>query len=193
MARRRVGMRHDVDAASRNAMPRFARMPMTPTPTRLATIASAAFLLAAAPAAAQSLRIVTATDSVTLDRAALAALPQDTATIVPHRHGAAPAAPVRITGPALATVLARAGVRTDSLRGAALATTALATARDGYRVAFSLGELGADLGRTRVLVAIAADGRALGESDGPLRLVVPGDGRQARWVRQLERIVVRAP
>lgn len=159
------------------------------------TIASVAAgtTIAAAPIAAQSLRVVTPTDSVTLDRAALAALPQDSATIAPHRHGGAAGAPVRIAGPSLGVVLARAGVRTDSLRGPALATTLLVTARDGYRVAFSLGEIAAELGRTRVLVALTADGRPLGDADGPLRLVVPGDGRQARWVRQLERIVVRTP
>lgn len=167
---------------------------MTTRPSRPVAAALGALALATAmPLAAQALRVVTPTDSVTLDRAALAALPQDTATIAPHRHGGAAASPVRVSGPALAAVLARAGVRADSLRGVALGTTLVASARDGYRVAFSLGELAADLGRTRVLVVLAADGRPLGDADGPFRLVVPGEARQARWVRQLERIVVRGP
>jgi len=34
------------------------------------------------------------------------------------------------------------------------------------------------------------NGKALGAEQGPLRLVVPGDKRQGRWVRMLKAITV---
>jgi hypothetical protein len=58
-------------------------------------------------------------------------------------------------------------------------------AADGYRVAFSLAELDPKLGNHKVLVANACDGKALSAADSPLRLVVPGEVRAARSVRQI--------
>lgn len=42
-----------------------------------------------------------------------------------------------------------------------------------------------------VLVARAADGRPLGEKDGPWRVVVEGERLPTRWIRQVSRLVVR--
>lgn len=36
-----------------------------------------------------------------------------------------------------------------------------------------------------ILVADKKDGKALATEEGPLRIVVPGEKRQARWTRQL--------
>ncbi len=60
----------------------------------------------------------------------------------------------------------------------------VATGADGYEVVFSGGELTPELGAGTVLVAYARDGAALGK-DGPLQMVVTGDKRPARWVRNL--------
>jgi hypothetical protein len=87
--------------------------------------------------------------------------------------------------------LARAGQsQVEALRGAALARGVLVTARDGYRVLFSLGELDASLGAVGAIVATRCDGKPLDEADGPFRLIVPKDGRPARSVRQLESLAV---
>ena len=60
----------------------------------------------------------------------------------------------------------------------------VATGADGYEVVFSGGELTPDVHDGTVLVAYAMQGKALGK-DGPLRMIVAGEKRPARWVRNL--------
>ena len=92
-------------------------------------------------------------------------------------------------GPALDAVLAMAGAPEGrDLRGPALRLVVLAEARDGYAVVYSLAELSPDLGARRGIVAIEQDGQPLGEKDGPMRIVLEGEKRPARWIRQLERL-----
>jgi hypothetical protein len=91
----------------------------------------------------------------------------------------------------LSKVLALADVPFDTLlKGAALAATVRAEARDGYRVAFSLVELDPGIACAEVFVAFQRDGKALPPDMGPFRLIVPTDRRGARWVRQLTRVTV---
>ncbi len=119
------------------------------------------------------------------DAAALAALPQATATA--DFHGMM----MRCTGPRLDTVLKAAGspAGTD-LRGAALARVALAEGADGYRVAFGLADLDPLLGDQAVVVAAACNGKALLSNEGPLRLLANGDRRGARAVYRLTAVRV---
>jgi hypothetical protein len=63
----------------------------------------------------------------------------------------------------------------------------LARGADGYAVALSIGEIAPMYEGKQVLVAYAEDGKML---DG-LKLVVPGDKRAARFVRDLVSIEVR--
>ena len=58
-------------------------------------------------------------------------------------------------------------------------------ARDGYSVAFTLGELDPLLGKAQVVLADRCNGALLGEADGPFREAVGGDTRGARSVRQV--------
>lgn len=95
-------------------------------------------------------------------------------------------------GVALQSLLAKAGApQAGEMRGKNMTLVAIAEAGDGYRAAFSLAELDADFSSALVIVADTADGKPLGARQGPLRLVVPGDKRQARWVRMLKSIVVQ--
>ncbi|MGO9516171.1 MAG: molybdopterin-dependent oxidoreductase [Candidatus Korobacteraceae bacterium] len=94
-------------------------------------------------------------------------------------------------GVGLRDILTQAGVATgNDVRGKELADYVVVEAADGYRVVFSLAELDPDFGNTQVLVAESVDGQPLAAKEGPLRLVVPGDKRQARWVRMVTRISV---
>jgi hypothetical protein len=96
-------------------------------------------------------------------------------------------------GVALQSLLAKAGApQTSEMRGKNMMLVVIAEASDGYRVLFSLAELDEDFAGAQVLVADTADGKPLGAQQGPLRLVVLGDKRQARWVRMLKSIVVQA-
>lgn len=125
-------------------------------------------LLAATPGAATE---------IPLD---LAGLPRQPALLVAHGTTLA------CDGVRLADLLARAGVPAgEALRGPALARVVIATGKDGYRVVFSLAELDAKLGNRPVFVADRCAGAPLAAGDGPLRLVVPGEARAARSVRQL--------
>ena len=70
----------------------------------------------------------------------------------------------------------------------ALRDTVLVTARDGHQVAYSVGDLAPDFGNSPVMLAVERDGAAL---DQGLRMVVPGDTRGARNIRDVTRIELR--
>lgn len=60
---------------------------------------------------------------------------------------------------------------------------------DGYVIAFSVGEIAPEFGNTPAMIALKRDGKPLGPDH--LRLVVPGDKRGARNVREVVSITVR--
>jgi hypothetical protein len=89
------------------------------------------------------------------------------------------------SGVALATLLAKLNAPMENaLRGKAMTTYVTATGSDGYAVVLSLAEVDPDFHDNQVIVADARDGQPLGK-DGPFQLIVPGDKRPARWVRNL--------
>lgn len=117
---------------------------------------------------------------VTIDDALLADLPIAQASLTAHGKTQ------RCEGPLLRELLASMGaLRGDAISGSSVARGVLVTARDGYRVLFSLGEIDATLGASNVIVATRCDGKALDQESGPIRLVVPGEQRAARSVRQV--------
>ena len=145
-------------------------------------------LAAAAPAAAQSpasLQLVSESGAITeLAIDSLRALPQ-----VELRGRIHDGPELVFRGPALDAVLALAGApQGHDVRGPALRLVVLAEARDGYAVVYSLAELSPGLGGRRGIVAVEQDGLPLSDKDGPLRIVLEGEGRPARWIRQLERL-----
>lgn len=120
-----------------------------------------------------------------LTAASLASLPCE--TVEASAHGQA----LHCEGVPLAALLRAAGALPDKgLHGKALTHTIHADARDGYQVVFSLAELDPTLGGREVFVVDRCDGNPLDAKTGPLRLVVPGDSRPARWLRQLQSITV---
>jgi hypothetical protein len=118
--------------------------------------------------------------AIPFDAAARAPLPQAAATLTAH------GASQRCTGVWLRDLVGAAGLPAgEAVKGPALLMRVTAVAADGYRVAFSLGEIDAKLGKAPILVADACDGKPLAAADGPVRLVVEGEARAARSVRQL--------
>lgn len=79
----------------------------------------------------------------------------------------------------------------EALRGPAFTATVLVEGRDGSRVVFALAALDEAFGG-EVYLADQMDGALLSPADGPYRIIVPGDARPARWVRQASRIVLRS-
>ena len=93
------------------------------------------------------------------------------------------------SGVSLAALLRQVGMpRSDSLRGPQLAAYVVAEGADGYRVTFAVAELDTTFTDREVLVVDRKDGAPLSSKDGPFQLIVPGEKRPARWVRQLRRV-----
>jgi hypothetical protein len=74
----------------------------------------------------------------------------------------------------------------EKLRGSQLSKFLLVQAADGYRALFALPELDPAFTDAVVPLADRRDGQPLAPSEGPLRLVVANEKRQARWVRQVK-------
>jgi DMSO/TMAO reductase YedYZ molybdopterin-dependent catalytic subunit len=96
-------------------------------------------------------------------------------------------------GVALCEILKRAGVpQRESLHKDALQLCVLVKAADGYKVVFSLAELDPSFSDRQVLLAFRRNGAELDAKTGPFRVVVPGEKKHGRWIRQVtESEVVR--
>jgi hypothetical protein len=92
------------------------------------------------------------------------------------------------TGVPLWALLGEAGGLADTEKGAALHHTLKITAKDGYWVVISTGEIAPDLGGKPAMIAYQRDDEAPGASG--LRLVMPGDKHGARYVRDVVAIDV---
>jgi len=104
-----------------------------------------------------------------------------------NEHGTA----IEYEGVLLRDVLERAGAPLGKdLKGKALSTYILATARDGYAVVYTLAEMDAAFTDSEIVLADRAKGEPLNDTQGPLRIVVPSDKKLARSLRMLQRLDV---
>lgn len=151
------------------------------------TLLSAATLslLIAAPALAQDATTVTLTapgsQPVMLTPGTLATMPMHEQDISFESHGGEKG---HYKGVLLWDILTANSVVEDDIKSS-LRNTVLVVARDGHQVAFSIGDLAPDFGNDPVMLAVQQDGKAL---DQGLRVVVPGDRRGARNIRDVTRI-----
>ncbi|CAN5381808.1 hypothetical protein BH10PSE2_BH10PSE2_18010 [soil metagenome] len=156
---------------------------------RLAGVAILALIVSSvfpALAEAQTLQLTGADGRVaSVDAAAIAALPRVSVPLT--IHGTAHV----FEGPRLIDVLKPVGVETgEALRGPALAQGVVVRAADGYAVVYGLGELDAGLRANAIILADRVDGAPLAVEDGPFRVVVEGDLRPARAMRQVTSVQV---
>jgi DMSO/TMAO reductase YedYZ molybdopterin-dependent catalytic subunit len=94
-------------------------------------------------------------------------------------------------GVALIEFLAKAGAPTGKdLRGPALAFYVVVEAADGYRAVFALAELDSVFADRVILLADRRDGKPIGTKDAPFQVIVPGEKKHARWVKQVTRLKV---
>lgn len=139
------------------------------------------FLLWAGAALAAETAQLTAPEhpQVTLDAAGLAQMPvTETSTVYRSSKGIESGL---YKGVLLWDLLVAQGVVTKDHK-AALRHTLLVTAGDGHQVAFSVGEIAPDFGNRPVLLAYEMNGAPI--PDG-LRMVVPGDLRGARHIKDI--------
>jgi DMSO/TMAO reductase YedYZ molybdopterin-dependent catalytic subunit len=121
-----------------------------------------------------------------LSASELAALPHQSVTIATEKHGSQ-----ACQGVPVAALLQRAGAPLGpALRGRNMRLYVLVKARDGYAAVFALPEFDSGFTDRTILLIDRCQGHALDAFDGPLRVIVPGEKRHARWVRQVTEIDV---
>jgi hypothetical protein len=87
----------------------------------------------------------------------------------------------------LTDVLAKARTPTGEAFNKTVASYYLmAEAHDGYKAVFSWVEVDPTFTDRKVYIATKRDNKALSAKDGPFELIVPGEKRYSRWVRQLK-------
>lgn len=95
-------------------------------------------------------------------------------------------------GVALVDILRLAGVALgEQLRGKSLTTYLLVKVADGYQVMFALPELDPGFTDRVIFLADRRDGQPLSTTEGPSRILVPGEKRHARWVRQVTTLTIQ--
>jgi DMSO/TMAO reductase YedYZ molybdopterin-dependent catalytic subunit len=62
------------------------------------------------------------------------------------------------------------------------------SAPDGYQAAVSAAAVAMDPKGERYLLALERDGKPLGDEQGPVKLIVPGDSERVRWVRNVSAV-----
>jgi DMSO/TMAO reductase YedYZ molybdopterin-dependent catalytic subunit len=62
--------------------------------------------------------------------------------------------------------------------------------KDGYHTLFALAELDPAFQDKGIILVDRKEGKPLGDDEGPLRIVAPGEKRHARWARQVTGIRV---
>jgi hypothetical protein len=146
-------------------------------------------VLAASCTLAQEIKIRTE-DGATraLSAADLSALPHRVLEVKDHDGK-----PLKFDAIPLKAVLEKAGVPLgDSLRGRRMALCLLVQAADGYSAVIALAEIEPSFTTGEVFLADGRDRKPLDAKEGPLRIVIPGDKRMGRWVRQVTALKIVA-
>ena len=90
------------------------------------------------------------------------------------------------TGVTLSDILKKAGVTMeDALKGKNLTKCVMVDAADNYEVAFALAELDKNYTDRLIILADTVDGKPLPAGEGPFRIIVQGEKKPARCVRQV--------
>ncbi|AFD09413.1 molybdopterin-dependent oxidoreductase [Solitalea canadensis] len=96
------------------------------------------------------------------------------------------------SGIELSQLLSTAGVALGKeLRGEHLLKYLLIEASDGYQVLFSLAEADPEFVSRKIILAIKKDGSLLPSDEGPFHIIIDGEGRGSRNVRQVTSIKVK--
>jgi hypothetical protein len=135
----------------------------------------------AAPPAATALAIVDENGARhELKPADFAALPRQSAKATLHgKEG-------EFSGASLVDLLKSCGVEFgDKLKGRNAATVAVLDATDGYRIIVPLVDIDPATTDRIAIVADQRDGQPLDAKEGPYRLILPGDKREIRSIRNL--------
>ena len=141
-----------------------------------------AALLPAARGDEAVLTVSYAGKSVSFTAADLAAMPHQTISALDGHDKKTH----EYTGVPAKEVLARVNVPSgEKLRGPSLRLIVIAHTKDNYEVAYALAEFDEAFSDRTILLVDRQDGQPLLPATGPLRLLLPGDKRPARWARMI--------
>lgn len=148
----------------------------------LAFIASGAEKVPNTPSANATLRVSGKVERpLVLGERDLQALPRKHLEVTDEKG-----APVTYDGVPVNEVLRRAGVPLGKqLKGPRMKLYVIVDAADSYRVVFALPEFDPDFTDRIIILADRQDGHVMAPPLGPFRLVVAGEKRHARWVREV--------
>jgi DMSO/TMAO reductase YedYZ molybdopterin-dependent catalytic subunit len=112
---------------------------------------------------------------------ALARLPRQ--SVKARDHGGVEA---EYEGVPLAEILKQAGAKLgQDNRGPALASYLMVEASDNYKAVFAIPEFDPSFNDRMIILADHRDGKPLDAKHGPFQVIVPGEKKQARWVRMV--------
>jgi DMSO/TMAO reductase YedYZ molybdopterin-dependent catalytic subunit len=158
---------------------------------RFCLIGIVTFALSSGPVAprvdaqATTLRITGVSKPLQLTRDDLARMPRTTLKATAHGESNA------YSGVSMRALLTRAGVAEgEAVRGAELAKVVVVIGADDYRAAFSIADFDPAFTDRVSLLADTKDGQPLAGNAAPFQLVLDGEKRPARWVRQVVEIHV---
>jgi len=96
-------------------------------------------------------------------------------------------------GVSIRELLTRAGVPVgEAFRGRDLAQAVIVTGADGYRIVFGIAEFDPAFTDRVAILADQKDGKPLTANEAPFQLVLTGEKRPARWVRQVVSIEIQS-
>lgn len=97
----------------------------------------------------------------------------------------------RYSGVTLANLLTKAGVILgDSAKKHTVTSYIIVTAADNYKAIYTLAEIDPLFASRSIIVADREDRKALPTEDGPFQIIVPGEKKHGRWIRQVTGIEV---
>jgi hypothetical protein len=122
--------------------------------------------------------------TISLSREELQKLPRTEIEAADHRGNKS-----KYSGVSLRTLLDKLKVpRGEGFRGEWMRAFVIVEASDDYRAIFALPELDPGFTDRVIFLADTRNGQPLEKYKGPFQVIVPGEKRQARWVRMVKEI-----
>jgi hypothetical protein len=125
--------------------------------------------------------------AITVSAAELATMPRSAVTVSSRGQQ------TTYEGVSIRELLTRVGVPSgEALRGRELSNVVVVTGADGYRVAFGVAEFDPGFTDRLSILADKRNGASLAGNEAPFELILSGEKRPARWVRQVISIEIQA-
>jgi hypothetical protein len=97
----------------------------------------------------------------------------------------------RYSGVTIADLLTKAGVTLgDSAKKHTVTSYIIVKAADNYKAIYTLAEIDPLFANRVIILADKEDKKALPVPDGPFQIIVPGEKKHGRWIRQVTGIEV---